>query len=99
MDITDLNGTIHHAYDTAGRIESVIYPDDKSVGYEYDDAGNRIRLIYPDGYFVTYAYDELNRLTGILEGEATVLTQYTLRPTLQAHKPYLCQWHLQHLCL
>lgn len=80
VDVADPNGTIHHDFDTAGRLIRVTYPDSKTVEYEYDDASNRSRLTYPDGYFVTYTYDELNRLTEVLEGETSVLAQYSYDP-------------------
>jgi RHS repeat-associated protein len=76
LDVTDLNGTIQHAYDSAGRLESVTYPDLQVVSYEHDDAGNRTKLTYPDGFFVTYTYDELNRLVDIREMGVTPVVQY-----------------------
>jgi len=75
-DATDQDGTIRIDRDTAGRLARVTYPDGKAVQYAHDAAGNRTGLTYPDGYTLTYSYDSLNRLTEILEGEATSLVQY-----------------------
>jgi len=75
-NIIDSNGTISHDYDNAGRLETLTYPDGKTVGYAYDNAGNRTRLTYPDGYYITYSHDSLNRLTDVYEGDAALLAHY-----------------------
>ncbi len=69
VDIIDARGTLHHGYDTAGRLEQVTTPDSKTVGYGYDRASNRNRLTYPDSYFVTYRHDALNRLDKVYESD------------------------------
>ncbi|RLD01051.1 MAG: hypothetical protein DRI32_09660, partial [Chloroflexi bacterium] len=75
-NIIDSSGIISHAYDSAGRLETVTYPDAKTVQYAYDNAGNRTRLTYPDGYYITYSHDALNRLTDVYEGDAALLAHY-----------------------
>lgn len=74
--VTDENGTIMHAYDSAKRLQTVTRPDMKAVSYQYDANGNRTRLTWPDAYYVTYDYDELNRITHIRENGLTPLASY-----------------------
>lgn len=79
-DVTDSNGTIHHDYDTAGRLSTVTYPGTRTVSYEYDANSNQTKLTYPDGYFITYSYDSLNRITTVMENGTKTVAAYTYDP-------------------
>ena len=48
--------TTAYAYDEAGRLIQITYPDRRTVKYRYDKAGNRLEMIAPEGT-TTYTYD------------------------------------------
>jgi RHS repeat-associated protein len=47
------------------RLETVTYPDGKTLSYSYDDQGNRTQMTDPFGYTTAYDYDSRNRLTSV----------------------------------
>jgi RHS repeat-associated protein len=80
LGVTADGHTVTHAYDPAGRLQSVTDSLLGLVGYQYDAAGNRTRITWPGGYFVTYTYDALNRVDLIRESGTTLLADYTWDP-------------------
>lgn len=44
----------------------------KIINYTYDAVGNKVGMHTPNDRNLTYAYDNLNRLTSVKEGTATI---------------------------
>lgn len=62
--------TTAYAYDRAGHLESVVYPDGERVSYDYDEAGNVRALHGADGtvYLADLTYDAFGRARQITHG-------------------------------
>ena len=54
-----------YAYDGCDQLESITYPDGKSVRYEYDKNDNLTKVTDRTGAVTTYVYDAINRVTEI----------------------------------
>jgi RHS repeat-associated protein len=69
--VTDASGVTAYAYDDRDRLQSLAYPDVRTLGYLHDGNGNRTTLtaLLPTGaagapltLTTTYTYDDANRL-------------------------------------
>ncbi len=63
---TELPLEVSYAYDENNNLETVTYPDGKSVTYTYEN-GNLTSMTNIDGYRVKYDYDSNGRITEITE--------------------------------
>ena len=54
-----------YQYGVNDLLETLTYPDGKSVHYEYDKNDNLTQVTDRTGAVTTYVYDAINRITGI----------------------------------
>ncbi len=66
IKVADLIGTWLYAYDTRGRVTSVVNPDNKAVRYRYNRAGEVAQLNVA-GQSIGYGYDRKGRLTQVAD--------------------------------
>lgn len=59
-----------------GRVQKVIYPDNKDVSYTYGTRGERSSITYPEGEKITYEYDEYTRLCSLNHGDQRIGYKY-----------------------
>ncbi len=74
---------IGFAYNGAGNLERLTWPDNYYVTYEYD-AANRVSAVKESGTttLVTFGYDQLSRRTSLVRGGVTTSYAYTQRGPL-----------------
>ena len=59
---TDAAGTETYTYDSLHRLDTITYPDSKSVDFDYDAIGNLTKITYPGSFVVNYEYDDYCRI-------------------------------------
>jgi RHS repeat-associated protein len=72
VSMTDGTGTTTYAYDSLGRLASVVDGAAHQTNYSYDPAGNMTSMTYPsflssDRPVVNYRYDASDRLTDVID--------------------------------
>lgn len=76
--MTDNTGTTAYAYNpTNGQLNTITYPDGKSIQYSYDEQRNRNQMTGPFGDNIYYNYDSRNRLNKIGESLSDSDAEYT----------------------
>lgn len=73
---TNAQGTTTFAYDPAGRMTRVDYPNSRWLEYVYDAAGRRVRMEDHSGSVVRYAYDSVGRLVELRDGADVLIIAY-----------------------
>ncbi|KEO81190.1 hypothetical protein EL26_22300 [Tumebacillus flagellatus] len=79
--MTDETGTTSYSYNAVGKLDTVTYPDAKTLKYTYDANGNVVTLQEPFGKTITNDIDNRNRLQDVKIGpaSATPEVQYTYK--------------------
>ncbi|MDF2649487.1 MAG: repeat-associated core domain protein, partial [Paenibacillus sp.] len=73
---TDVNGfQIQYAYDPAGNLSSMTYPDGKDVHYTYDEANQLISVTDWENRMTIYTYDAPGNLIKTEKPDGSVLIQ------------------------
>ncbi|QCI80358.1 hypothetical protein E6W36_15110 [Hankyongella ginsenosidimutans] len=71
---TTAQGETAIAYDAAGHIAQITYPNGRSLAYGYDDAGRRTSMTDQDGHQQNYSYDSAGRLHTLGDESGTLVT-------------------------
>jgi RHS repeat-associated protein len=72
VSMTDSSGTTTYTRNTRGFVNSITYPDGKTVNFDHDPNGNVISVLYPEALLVEYTPDERNRITEIVWDDVSV---------------------------